>query len=408
MKELDMLDKIAKNLSEKKSVACLSDYEVLCNNITFLFSSYTNFLAGYDKLVLDIEKVLQDDANLRTDFKSGRSKYPFRILIPSLLKLMRCLFSKFETLTLPENKSFDASNVGKLHKDFKEYNDLITAVRQMVDNVIQSSYQMSILEPKEFNYLVLSSLNSFEKYATKSIRQGLFNQDVEDILTEFRTLPPKQFKCSYITECKHETFNKKVEYILRLLNDPSNPIKDELNNIYKFSSDFTHIGYISSFFSNTACAEVIFTSSKGAYLPSTENFNELKYQVMETCLSLLYIIFLPCLKLSLQNMLEDSPQKQMIDNINILIKQLTNAIQTRNNSYFFFVQNNAIKTNKGLKLTCKCGHLNIWSKQRNSSDLYCKGCGSRFSIFELEGSPTHVPTDKGLVPVLGANLNDFE
>jgi hypothetical protein len=217
MNENDILDRIAKNLSEKKHVACLSDYEVLCNNITFLFIAFANFLFDYKEIVKDIENILKDNINVQNDFKSGQNKAPFTILVPSLLNLLTCLFNKFEILSMPEKEVFDQTNVSELHKGFMEYNSLITSIRQIVDNVVQVSYQLSLLETKEFNYLVLSSLNSFEKYATKSMRNGFFNQDIDDILTAFRNLDWKQIKNSTITKCQSKTFNSKVNSILLLI-----------------------------------------------------------------------------------------------------------------------------------------------------------------------------------------------
>ena len=35
MNEIDILKKLASNLTERKSVAALRNYEVLCNNISF-------------------------------------------------------------------------------------------------------------------------------------------------------------------------------------------------------------------------------------------------------------------------------------------------------------------------------------------------------------------------------------
>jgi hypothetical protein len=53
--------------------------------------------------------------------------------------------------------------------------------------MISDAYQLIILEPKELNYHVLVSLNSFNKYVTKSIRQALFKADIENSLTEFES-----------------------------------------------------------------------------------------------------------------------------------------------------------------------------------------------------------------------------
>jgi hypothetical protein len=53
---------------------------------------------------------------------------------------------------------------------------------------VSDAYQLTLLDPKETNFQVLTSLNSFNKYATKSIRQALFNSAVQNSLTEFENL----------------------------------------------------------------------------------------------------------------------------------------------------------------------------------------------------------------------------
>ena len=42
--------------------------------------------------------------------------------------------------------------------------------------MVSDSYQLYLLDPKSFNYHVLVSLNSFSKYATKSLVHALLTQ----------------------------------------------------------------------------------------------------------------------------------------------------------------------------------------------------------------------------------------
>ena len=58
--------------------------------------------------------------------------------------------------------------------------------------------------------------------------------------------------------------------------------KQEIKNLFSFSSEFTHIGYVSTFFTSSNTSEVIFGDSISPYLPSTENFSELKYRDIST------------------------------------------------------------------------------------------------------------------------------
>ncbi len=108
---------------------------------------------------------------------------------------------KLSALTLPDDRSnITVDNVGLLHRGFNDYSKLVTATRQFIDSLVTDAYQLLLLDPKEFNYHVLLSLNSFEKYATKSIRHGLFNDEIEDALTEFKALQFRDWKNSGITK----------------------------------------------------------------------------------------------------------------------------------------------------------------------------------------------------------------
>ena len=49
-----------------------------------------------------------------------------------------------------------------------------------------------------------------------------------------------------------------------------------MKNLFRFSSEFTHIGYTSTLFTSSDSSDIIFGSDIGPYLLSTENFNELK------------------------------------------------------------------------------------------------------------------------------------
>ncbi len=230
--------------------------------------------------------------------------------------------------------------VGLLHRGFNDYSNLVTATRQFIDSLVTDAYQLLLLDPKEFNYHVLLSLNSFEKYATKSIRHGLFNDEIEEALTEFKTLQFRDWKNSGITKCQHISFANKVDFIFTELNKTSqddDALKNEIKNLFKFSSEFTHIGYISTFFSSQSGSEVIFGGDKSPYLPSTENFSELKYQILESCINFIYQIYLPVMKLCVSNVVQAANEKEIQSDLNNLIKLLETGIKTRNNNYFFFV-----------------------------------------------------------------------
>lgn len=254
MNEIDILKKIASNLTERKSVAALSNYEVLCNNISFSHGLFEKGISYLTYITTQLKAILSDNSLLKSEYQENEDLSSFTLLIPSLLLNDLEAITKLSLYTMPDDRNgIDIDNVDKLDRGFMDYNNLVTATRQLIDSLVADAYQMQILEPKEFNYHVLLSLNSFEKYATTSIRQGLFNDDIEDALTEFRNLSFREWKNSSITQCQHPGFANKVNFLFSKLNKTSSEdddLKNEITNIFKFSSEFTHVGYISTFFTS--------------------------------------------------------------------------------------------------------------------------------------------------------------
>lgn len=411
MNDIEILKKLASNLTERKSVAALSNYEVLCNNISF---SHDLFYKGENYLSLIVSKLkstLVLDEALRCEFQNENDLNSFSLIVPSLLSNDLEAINKLLSLTSPDNRiGIDENNVGELHKGFVDYNSLVTATRQFIDSLVTDAYQLQMLNPKEFNYHVLLSLNSFEKYATKSIRQGLFNNEVEDSLTEFRTIAFRDWKNSSITQCQHISFASKVDYLfseLARVSPKDELFKDEIKNLFKFSSEFTHIGYISTFFTSQTGSQPIFGSDQGPYLPSTENFNELKYQILESCINFIFKVYAPSVVKCTSKMLSNDHSAPIVKDLDNLISMLEHGIKTRNNNYFFFVCSSLIKSKESIELPCICNHVNYWEPPHNSSDLYCKGCGSSYNIIALDGDPGYIITNNGPVKVLGSKAPDF-
>jgi hypothetical protein len=257
----------------------------------------------------------------------------------------------------------------------------------------------------------LLSLNSFEKYATKSIRQGLFNNDIELALEEFRKLKFNEWRNSEITKCANTSFANKVDFLFsQLSKDTSDdtPLKEEIKNLFKFSSEFTHIGYISTFFTAQAGSQPIFGGDKSPYLLSTENFSELKYQIIETCINFIYQIYLPSILISIDKTVSSSESDLIRGKINNLILLLENGIKTRNNDYYFFVRAEMIGSKETLELPCLCGYTNNWLPPHDNSDLFCTGCGSSYNVIALDGDPGFVFTSNGPTKVIGSTVPDFQ
>lgn len=409
MNEIDVLKKISSNLTERKNSAALSNYRVLCSNIAFLNETFSNAISTLRLMHGEIESTLKNDSLLTPQFKSGMDLNAF---IPIVLRLQLNSFSVFEklaALTSPDDRAhITIENESVLSRGFDDYNNLVTATRQYIDSIISDSYQLYLLDPKSFNYHVLVSLNSFSKYATKSLAHALFNQEMESALNEFRTIKFKDWTKSHITECNHTTFAQKVDFLFSVLGVPSDPdLSDDLKNIFKFSSEFTHIGYISTFFTSSSGTEVIFGDDDGPYLPSTENFSELKYEVLETACKALVATYIPSLVKCLEKLMLKPQAEKLSTSLQLAAKALSGAIASRNSKYFFFVKIGLIGSTTSIPLTCMCGDTKTWWPPHDTSELYCGSCGSSFQLLEVDGEGGYIITSNGPVKIIGANVPDF-
>lgn len=175
MNEIDVLKKIASNLTERKNSAALSNYRVLCSNIAFLNRAFATAVGTLRSLHTQIDSSLTNDSHLNPQYKSGTDLNAFVPIVSRLQLNSFSVFEKLAALTGPDERThITVESVSALSRGFDDYNDLVTATRQYIDSIVSDSYQLCLLDPKSFNYHVLVSLNSFSKYATKSLAHALW------------------------------------------------------------------------------------------------------------------------------------------------------------------------------------------------------------------------------------------
>lgn len=410
MTEIDILKSISENLSERKSTAALNNYEVLCNNIKYV-NDLLNFAVNALKTVQSqVEITFKNDSLVLADFKDyTKAEFYFRNIVPRILLNDISILEKFISYTEADNRQgITVANVSILQKSFIDYNNLVTSARQLIDSLVADAYQLALLDAKSTNYQVLVSLNSFNKYATKSIRQGLFNTAIENSLTEFETLNYNQWGNSHITRCAHKNFGDKVDFLFSNLGlTAETDFKEEIKKLFKFSSEFTHIGYVSTFFTSSNASEVIFTDSISPYLPSTENFSELKYEILETATKFYSKIYLPSLLHSLKKSFEPNTYQIFETSLTNLQTKILDDLKTRNNQYYFFIKQGLMASNEVIDLTCRCGITNHWQPPHDLAKIYCSNCGSKFNLLEIEGDPGYIMTSSGPIKVIGSSVPDF-
>lgn len=410
MNDVDILKGISENLSGRKSTAALSNYTVLCNNIGYVNRTLGFELSHLKTMQKMVAEHIEDNSLLNADFiDNTKPEFYFRKIIPRILLNDINIYEKFLLNTMPDDRRhIEIGNVGLLRKTFVEYNDLVTSARQYIDSIVSNVYQLILLDAKSLNYHVLVSLNSFNKYATKSIKQGLFNQDIKDILQEFEQLTYRQWKNSPITKCTHHTFAEKVDFIFTQLNiTGEDALKDEIKNLFKFASEFAHIGYVSTLFTSTYEGEVIFGDDVSPYLPSTENYSELQYQILETAVKFFYVVYLPTLTHCFKKVFHNTLSQQLETDLNLRIENVKKRLQTRNNEYYFFIVQGLIESKDTIPLTCQCRTTRMWEAPHKMNELFCENCGSMFHLMEIEKGAGYVMTSAGPIKPIGADIPAF-
>lgn len=72
-----------------------------------------------------------------------------------------------------------------------------------------------------------------------------------------------------------------------------------------------------------------------------------------------------------------------------------------------FIRKGLIQSDQTIELPCMCGRINNWKSPHDLSDVYCKSCGSKFNLIEVEGNPGYIMTSSGPAKVIGSDVPDL-
>lgn len=407
MTEIEILKIISSNLTDNKNSSALSNYNVLCNNISYLNTAFKSYLDLLGTLQKNISDEFENDDSLNDEYKDGKDLNSMLPIVNRIIKNGIAIFKKFSKLTMSDVVD---NRIRLEAKTFIHYNELVTASRQLVDSMVSDSYQLCLLEPKNINHHVLVSLNSFNKYASKSISNTIFNDELRQALSELEAIPFHQWKNSPITRCEHTSFSSKVNHLSNIFGGfPKESLSEDINNIFKFSSEFTHIGYTSTLFTNSEAADVVFIDNKKRkYSLSMENFSELKYELLETACWALIGIYTPSVLSCLKKIFKEDVYNKFEGILLGISPMLTYKINSRNSKYYFFIVDGLIGSSKDFNLKCNCGEVKVIKPPHYSHEYGCNACGSSFTLIALNGNPTYIFTNTGPVKVVGAKCPDIE
>ena len=119
MNELDVLNNIASNLTERKSSAALSNYEVLCNNISFTHGLLERGISYIEIIITKIKNIFRNNNLLNRDYQKNNTFNAFTLLIPSLLLNDLEIIKKLSIYSKPDDrKGINIDNLQKVTQRF--------------------------------------------------------------------------------------------------------------------------------------------------------------------------------------------------------------------------------------------------------------------------------------------------
>ena len=193
---------------------------------------------------------------------------------------------------------------GNPEKTFRDFNRLVSSVRQFVDTSVQTSFQLAVLDARELNFHVLNSLASFVELATDSLQDPIMNQELLELLDEFRKLSWSDRKNNAFCGTKFERFGQKVDLIAkRVIWRFHSRAAESTKALFRFSSEFTHAGHISTLITSSNSEGIYLGTEEDCFFPSTENFVELQYVLLKRCVVILGDFFISALGLAVTELL---------------------------------------------------------------------------------------------------------
>ena len=407
MNELDVLKTIAAHLSERKKSAALSNYKVLCNTIRQANELFNSGVEAIKRFHTDLGHLLKTDENVVDDAKAATTAlFYFPRIVPAILANDIHILHKFVDSTRADDRrqGITIESLDKLRRGFIDYNDLATTTRQLFDSLVANAYQLILLDAKETNYQVLQSLRSFHKFASRSLVQLVFDPDLEDSLRQFESLTIEQQlrgEESDITKSSNSNFKEKVGVLFKELALADFVLLEKIDSIFKFSSDFTHVGYVSTHLAGADVAEVVFGDDDGPYLPSTENFSELKYDILVIANRFLAEVYIPSLIRSMEQILLPDCLLPLREGLETTSISILGGMATHFQDYFFPIKVGLIGSSETIDLPCRCGHVRHWQPPHEDHERFCENCGSTFGLLVLDGGG-YIMTGEGPVRILGS------
>ena len=321
----------------------------------------------------------------------------FVSLFPILLKhhgsLLKSVLSASEPL--PIYKMGDDG----IEKTFDDFNLLLNSCRQYVDTAMQDAYQLSELDPAEFNYAVMSSLSSFLELAPASLHVPFLTKDLLEAVREFENNKKQKFATSKVRRF-HEVAKKLVAQVT-----PTFVPKPQefLERIFRFSSDFAHAGFASTVVTSHESGGIYLGCQDGVFFPSTENYAEVQFIALKSCLFVFSDVYLRAVRKAIDSLFPKNLAEKCAALIDACIGQSKATFEWAGRQMHAWVSNDAMLRKAEIRFRCPCQTWFVWKDPHFRFDLYCPSCGTVIRITRMREPFGYCVLPEGPCDVFGAD-----
>jgi len=404
----EVLSAISKSLTSLGGRAALDHYPSLRVKTRVLNAALEDCRKKLDEFQRSLNENLNDDAMVAANARSrSDSRFYFRQIVPRMLQNFLTVFRQLIVETVPAPQLTRSELMEKQGEGgaFADFNRLTTSVRQFIDNLVVDAYQLVVLSPKELVHQILSSLISFVKVAPASLQAPIVSPELQAAVNEFSRLSKRQRRNSPISSAQKSTFADKAEYLCdELKPDYHHNVLGNLNTVFSFCSEFTHVGYVPTLIASNDAGGIVLGGEHDAFFPGFENLAELKYRLLRECAIFVSDIYIPALSRASQSLLAARDKVDACESeltaVKAAIRAALNGTEDR-----FKVQPIA----KGLKehggpivIQCGCGGRCEWRPPYHDWFAFCDKCGARFNMPEVSPLNLYALSAQGVGDVIGA------
>ena len=400
----DCLKAISDKLTNVKSVAALDHYPSLRVKTRILNDCLRTSSEKVRKVCDRVAGLLSNDAAVRANSRRDSNPlFHYRKIVPQMFQNFHAVVDKLHAATLPA-PTLRFEDRGKVEVGFRHFSDLCTSVRQFIDILVQDSFQLLVCDPRELAYEILNSLLTFVIVAPESLQAPIVSDDLQQVVQAFARLSGGKRKNSPFTKADCPTFVGKAEFLKKRLK-PSyhrNVVGNTIA-IFKFCSDFAHVGYVSTLITAHERGGVYMGGPEDVFLPRAENLAKLKQQLLRECVIFYADIYIRALQRFVGTFIVDAEKTSLIRELESIKDELIKAAdQTNIIAKIQPITVGLVGGGKPIMFECSCGAHIEWKPPHHQWDNFCDTCGSRFEMTEVSPKACYAISAQGVGDVVGS------